>query len=173
METSSSRRSALRVVIVAAALVAAPFAFAQQQSQPAAKRAVMTSNTDQAAPQALKPLYREYRGVNLGMKADEVHATLGAPTSSDSNSDIYIRSDKELATVYYDADKKVVAVVTTYTGRDAGAPEATTVIGKAPTPDESGAITEMVRYPDDGYWVSYNVIPGDEPITIVTIRKLK
>ena len=37
----------------------------------------------------------------------------------------------------------------------------------------SGMVSEMVRYPDAGYWVSYSVIPGDEPVTIVTIRKMQ
>jgi hypothetical protein len=173
MTTSSSGRLALRVVILIAALVAAPIAFAQQNQKPAAKRAVMTSGADQAAPKAMTPLYREYRGVNLGMKADDVHSKLGSPSTSDDNSDTYIRSDKELATVYYDADKNVVAVVTTYTGRDAGAPAAPAVLGKDAASDESGMVSEMVRYPDAGYWVSYSVIPGDEPVTIVTIRKMQ
>lgn len=172
MRASSMRRSGLRFAFIGIVLLAAPvFAapVADDPQQPKAKTAVDRAG---ATANVQAPIYREYRGVMLGMTADEVRAKLGSPSTSDATSDTFMKSDKELATVYYDAGKNVIAVVTTYTGSDSGAPDALAVFGSDVTPGEGGSISEMVRYENDGYWVSYNRIPGDDPVTIVTIRKI-
>jgi len=46
------------------------------------------------APQ--QPLFAEYKGVRLGMTAQEVRTKLGEPTMKDSRVDYFVFSDTEL-----------------------------------------------------------------------------
>ena len=74
-----------------------------------------------AAKAAVEPLYREYRGVKIGMSADEVRAKLGRPQEKSDVMDFYVFSGRERARVYY-TDGKASAVIATYIGKDGGAP---------------------------------------------------
>jgi hypothetical protein len=35
-----------------------------------------------------------------------------------------------------------------------------------------GSMYELKRYPDAGYWVSYNRTAGDKPIVTITMQKI-
>jgi hypothetical protein len=39
--------------------------------------------------------------------------------------------------------------------------------------EADGSIRKLVRYLKAGYWVSYNHVGGDEPMTTVTMQKIK
>ncbi|MDT4951929.1 MAG: hypothetical protein QOJ02_67 [Acidobacteriota bacterium] len=39
--------------------------------------------------------------------------------------------------------------------------------------EADGSIRKLVRYLKVGYWVSYNHVGGDEPMTTVTMQKIK
>jgi outer membrane protein assembly factor BamE (lipoprotein component of BamABCDE complex) len=119
-----------------------------------------------------KPVYHDYKGVELSMTQDEVRKKLGSPKDKDDTQDFYIFSDKETAQVFYQ-QKKVFAVSVSYTGNNAGAPEAKAVLGADVQPAADGRIYKMVRYPDAGFWVSYSRIAGEEPMVTVTMQKLQ
>jgi hypothetical protein len=36
----------------------------------------------------------------------------------------------------------------------------------------NGSMYQLVRYPDAGYWVSYNRTAGDKPIVTITMQKM-
>ena len=57
-------------------------------------------NKEQATDQ---PLYEQYKGVRLGMSADEARAKLGTPTLKDNDQDFYMFSENESAQIGYDA----------------------------------------------------------------------
>jgi outer membrane protein assembly factor BamE (lipoprotein component of BamABCDE complex) len=118
-----------------------------------------------------KPLYHDYKGIQIGMTQEEVRKKLGDPKDKDDAQDFYLFSETETAQVFYQA-KKVFAVSVSYMGAKAGAPEAKAVVGSDIEPTADGRIYKMIRYPEAGYWVSYSRIAGDEPMVTVTMQKL-
>ena len=119
------------------------------------------------------PVYREYRGVRLGMTATDVRAKLGEPVMKSNEQDFYIVSQNETTQVVYDAFQKVVTISTDYTN-GVGAPEYTAVVGNGALlqrPD--GSLFRMVQYDSEGMWVSYNKSAGTVPVVTVTIQLIK
>ena len=49
-------------------------------------------------------------------------------------------------------------------------PDCSPPIETNPTPD--GSMCQLNRYPEAGYWVSYNRIAGDKPIVTITVQKM-
>ena len=119
-----------------------------------------------------KPLYSEYKGVRLGMEATEVRKKLGDPTDKSDVQDFFVFSDTESAQVFY-TKGKVMALSVNYVGDKSGAPLPKIVLGTDIEAKPDGAMHKMVRYPDAGYWVSYNRTGGGDPMTTVTMQKIQ
>jgi hypothetical protein len=134
----------------------------------AARPAAASAQTDKAD----KPLYHDYKGVELGMTQDEVRKKLGNPKDKEETQDFYLFSDKETAQIFYQT-KKVIAVTVSYMGDKTSAPEAKAVFGTPIEPTADGRVYKLVRYKEAGYWVSYSRINGDEPMVTVTMQKLQ
>src|SRR5215213_2138565 len=69
----------------------------------------IAANGQTGHSQLQQPLYREYRGVRLGMTAEEARAKLGVPAMMSDEQDFYVFSANETAQIVY-ADKKVVTI---------------------------------------------------------------
>lgn len=123
-----------------------------------------------AAKGTVEPLYREYRGVKLGMSADEVRAKLGKPEEKSDVMDFFVFSDKERTRVYYQ-DGKASAVIATYMGEETAAPEPAAVLGTDIEAKPDGSMYRMTPYPKAGYWVAYSRTPGDSPLVMITMQK--
>jgi hypothetical protein len=123
-----------------------------------------------AAKASPEPLYREYRGVKLGMSAADVRATLGKPDEKSDGMDFFVFNDRERARVYY-TDGKATAVIATYIGKDASAPAPAKVLGAEVEAKPDGSMYRMTQYPQAGYWVAYSRTPGDEPMVMITMQK--
>jgi hypothetical protein len=119
------------------------------------------------------PVFRGYKGVQIGMSMDEVHRKLGEPKEPGTTQDYYAVSEKEVVQVFYDASQKVMAVSVNYLGEGSGAPQCKEVLGTDITAGADGAIHKLVQYPKAGYWVSYNRSAGDDPLVTVTMQKIK
>lgn len=119
-----------------------------------------------------KPLYSEYKGVHLDMEASEVRKKLGDPTDKGDVQDFFVFSDNESAQVFY-TKGKVMAVSVNYVGDKSGAPLPKIVLGTDIEAGADGAMHKMVRYPDAGYWVSYNRTGGGDPLVTVTMQKIQ
>jgi hypothetical protein len=132
--------------------------------------ATQTNAVTKQTPPA-EPLYREYRGVSVGMSVDEVRAKLGKPEEKFDEMDIFAFSDKERARVYYDKDKKARAISITYIGTDGGAPMPAAVLGTGIESKPDGSMHKMVTYPEAGYWLSYSRTAGDNPLVMITMQK--
>jgi hypothetical protein len=145
---------------------------AQQQSSQDKTQTPPTSGkaADTGQPPA-EPLFRDYKGVSIGMSVDDVRKKLGKPAEKDDRMDFFVFSDKERARVYYDNDKKVYAVIVTYIGKSSGAPAPSAVLGSDIEAKPDGSMYKMVNYPAAGYWVAYSRTPGDEPMVMVTMQK--
>ena len=118
------------------------------------------------------PLYREYRGVRLGMTAAEARAKLGEPVMKSIDQDFYVLSGNETAQIVYDKFQKVVTISTDYTA-GVGAPDYRTVVGTGLLERPDGSMFRMVQYESLGFWVSYNKSASGVPIVTITIQMLR
>jgi hypothetical protein len=144
----------LFALFVLALAACAPAAFAQQTE----------------AGKDEEPAFKEYRGVRIGMTADEARKKLGDAADKSDKQDFYVYSDDETAQVFYDADKKVSAIAVVYTGGK-NVPTCHAVFGKEAPAKPDGSQYMRVQYPKTGYWVSYSRTAGDSPVTSVTMQK--
>lgn len=118
------------------------------------------------------PCFSEYRGISIGMTIDEARQKLGKPKEQADELDIYSFSDKESAQVYYDkATMKITAISVDYLG-GTEVPECKKITGTEAEAKADGSKFKMVRYPKQGYWVSYNRTAGASPIVTVTMQKM-
>ena len=126
-----------------------------------------------AHAQVQQPLYREYRGVHLGMTAAEVRAKLGEPALKSDEQDFYIISPTETAQFAYDAALKVVTISTDYTS-GAGAPDYKNVVGEGVLLERpNGSLFRMVMYDSERFWVSYSKSATIPIIVTITISAYK
>src|ERR1041385_672956 len=122
-----------------------------------------------AHAQVTQSLYREYRGVRLGMAAAEVRAKLGEPAMKSDEQDFFVISVNETAQIAYTAAQKVMTISTDYTGGVA-APDYRSVVGEGlllERPD--GSLFRMVMYDSERFWVSYNKSATSPSIVTITI----
>jgi len=128
---------------------------------------------DEASVKVAKtqPLFSEYKGIRLGMKAQEVRARLGAPTLKGDDQDYYAFSETESAQFAYDKTLAVFTISIDYTG--AGAPDYHNVIGPTIDQKEDGSLYKRVNYEDQRFWVSYSRTVGTPPIVTITIQKMQ
>ena len=136
--------------------------------------AFVISTRAQNSDKKVLPVWQSYKGVSLGMTADEVRAKLGAAKSEDATGFFYVFSETENAQFLLDANKKVRTVSVVFTAEHPAAPQFAEVFGKTaelePKPD--GSVFKMVRYEDAGFWVSYNRMAGEKAMVIVMIQKM-
>ena len=125
-----------------------------------------------APSQMEQPLYREYRGVRLGMTAAETRAKLGEPAMKSNEQDFYVLSQNETTQIAYDAFQKVVTISTDYTG-SIGAPDYKSVVGSGLLTRPDGSLFRMVQYPSEGMWVSYNKSAAMVPVVTITIQLIR
>ena len=119
-----------------------------------------------------EPPFSAYKGVRIGMTAEEARKLLGNPTDKDDKQDVYSFNENESCQVYYDETRKVKAVSITYLGGKT-IPTAKAVLGDDAEARQDGSIYKLIRFPKAGYWVSYTRTSGNEPMTIIAIQKLK
>lgn len=161
----------MTVFSVAALVGVSTVAHAQQMATDATTAA---ADEEAAGTDAVsEPVYKDYRGVSIGMKADEVQKKLGKPQSGGKTQDFFLVSDNEIVQVFYDQEGKVNAVSVTYTGKGSSAPTADKVLGSEVEADANGRTYKLVRYPSAGYWVAYSRSAGDTPVVSITMRRMR
>jgi hypothetical protein len=124
-----------------------------------------------AKGQIQPPLYREYRGVRLGMTAAETRAKLGEPALKSDGQDFWVISANETAQIAY-REQKVVTISADYIG-GVGAPDYRSVVGEGLLERPDGSLFRMVRYDSERLWVSYNKSASVVPLITVTIGAYK
>ena len=124
---------------------------------------------------AFQPVFTGYRGVMLGMSADEVRRTLNEkPKYDETDGFYYVFSDKESAQFVLDENKKVKMISVIYRKGNADAPSFEDVFGKEIPleTDAAGRINKLVNYPEAGFWIAYYQTAGENPRTTLTIQKI-
>lgn len=117
------------------------------------------------------PVFTDYRGVRIGMTADEVKTALKNLKEGGTGQDFFVFSERESAQIYYDENKKVMAISIDYIGANGDAPSPNSVLGVELQAKPDGSMYQLNRYPEAGYWVSYNRTAGDKPIVTITMQK--
>ena len=117
------------------------------------------------------PVFTDYRGVRLGMSADEVKTKL-KDLKGGTGQDFFVFSEREAVQIYYDENKKVIAISIDYIGDSTNAPSPRSVLGIELEAKPDGSMYQLNRYPEAGYWVSYNRTAGDKPIVTITMQKV-
>jgi hypothetical protein len=160
-----------KILVIAAALIVMFLTSAlitrAQNARPGAKQV-------QAHAAGLDaPLFHDYKGIQIGISATVVHEKLGAPKDPSDTQDYYIFSEHEMLQVFYDEAHTVMAFSVTFVGDKDDVPTCAAVLGSQLEPGADGNIYKMVRYAQAGYWVSYNRISGESPVTTITVQRLK
>ena len=122
---------------------------------------------------AIEPISKDYRGVTIGMEADEARRKLGDKDAQGKTTDFFRISDDEMVQLYYDANGRVRAISVIYTSKNSNAPQIRDVLGEDVEPGSDGRVYKLIRYPQAGYWVAYSRAAGDSPIVTVTIQRLR
>lgn len=162
-------------------ILIAPITNAQEArpTQTATTKIVVTKAHGEAKPASesvkvvVAPVWTDYRGVRIGMSADEVRHKLDHQKEKSDQQDYFAFSDTESAQVYYDDKGKVTAISVNYLGNNAGAPAPKAVIGEEIQAKPDGSMYKLVRYPAAGYWVAYYRTAGDAPLVTVTMQKIQ
>jgi hypothetical protein len=126
-------------------------------------------------PAALQPVFTEYKGVAIGMTADEVRDKIdNKPKLEDKDGFYYVFSDNEAMQIVLDENKKVKVISIIYSGENSNTPTYEAVFGKEVPlePGTDGRVYNLVRYPQSGFWVAYSKGAGENPTVTVTIQKL-
>lgn len=164
-------------LVVAMGLIAGSTVRAQETTPPPEPLAATSAESSSpaqptAGPVAPSPVYTGYKGVTIGMSADDVRKKLDNLKDKGSSQDLFVFSGGELASVYYDDEGKVRAISVDFLGVKAGAPSAELVLGEAAVAKPDGSEFGVKRYPAAGYQVMFSRTGGKDPITTVTMQKL-
>lgn len=165
-ETQLGRRTWLRLfvlIVAAASLLLAASLNAQTPRRTAAP----------AAGENESGMFKDYRGVQLGMTADEVRKKLGDPKDKSEEQDFFVFNETETAQIVYDKTHKVITISADFLNPGNTVPTAKQVFGSEVEAKADGSVYRMVRFTKAGYWVSYNRTGGDSPLTTVTLQKIQ
>ncbi|MFN2498074.1 MAG: hypothetical protein ABR557_03200 [Pyrinomonadaceae bacterium] len=117
--------------------------------------------------------FYDYRGLQLGMLADEVRKKLGEPKDKGNEQDFYMFGETETAQIVYDKTHKVITISADFLEAGTTVPTAKQVFGAEVEAKADGSVYKMVRFPKAGYWLSYNRTGGNSPLTTVTLQKIQ
>jgi hypothetical protein len=178
------RRSLLAIALLTAIVLLAAVANAQEkpaQSLPSSAtsatakvgepRAPNSANTAAGTPAAM-PVCTNYKGVSIGMAAEEVRRTLKHLKHESDRQDFFVLAKDEWAQVVYNAEHKAITISVDYAAKDA-APTPEEILGEPVAARADGSIYKRVRYPQAGYWVSYSRTAGNSPVVTVTMQRLR
>jgi len=154
-------------LVVCSALVLLGFATINAQGQ-TSKLKVSKFNAEEVQ----QPIYREYRGVRLGMTMEEARTKLGTAAMRSDDLDFYVFSENETAQIAYNAAHKVVTISVDYTN-GVGAPDYRTVVGADILTRPDGSIYKMVEYQSADFWVSYNRSATTVPVVTITLQVMR
>ncbi len=157
------RRSPASPTVCAMIFMGATFSFLIAASTTQAQR---KHNEVEAAA------FQDYRGIQLGMLADEVRKKLGQPKGKGDDQDFYMFGDTETAQIVYDKTHKVITISADFLNAGPTIPTAKQVFGADVDAKGDGSVYKMVRFPKAGYWLSYNRTGGNSPLTTVTLQKI-
>jgi hypothetical protein len=139
---------------------------------PVASQAQRSKGANTTAAEDGQPASYSFRGVHIGMLADEARKKLGTPRDKSPEQDFYLFNENEAVQVNYDKTGAVSAISIDFMSGASGIPSSKDVLGTEADAKADGSIFKRVDYPKAGYWISYSRTAGSEPTTTITIQKL-
>jgi light-regulated signal transduction histidine kinase (bacteriophytochrome) len=97
-------------------------------------------------------VFTDYREVRIGMSADEVKTKLKNLKDGGTGQDFFVFSEGESAQIYYDENKKVMAISIDYIGDSTNAPSPSSVLGIELEAKPDGSM--MIAVKDSGKGIS-------------------
>jgi hypothetical protein len=137
------------------------------------RRSAAAAAAAAAAAEEESASFKEYRGVQLGMLADEVRKKLGSPKDKGEEQDFFVFGESETAQIVYDQTHKVITISADFLTAGDTVPTAKQIFGSDVEAKADGSVYRMVRFPKAGYWLSYNRTGGSTPMTSVTLQKIQ
>jgi hypothetical protein len=119
-----------------------------------------------------RPAFSDFKGVRIGMTADEARKKLGSPREKADDQDFYVFNDTQAVQVFYDKARAVTAISIDFMSGASAIPSAKDVLGTEADTRTDGSLYKMMRYPKAGYWVSYCRAAGNSPTTTITMQKI-
>jgi hypothetical protein len=119
-----------------------------------------------------RPAFSEFRGVRIGMPADEARKKLGSPRTKGDEEDFYVFNDTQAVQVLYDKARAVTAISIDFMNGANAVPTPKEVLGTEADTKPDGSLYKMLRYPKAGYWISYSRTAGKEPTTTIIMQKI-
>jgi hypothetical protein len=119
------------------------------------------------------PLFKEYRGIQIGSLADEVRKKLGNPADKSTEQDFFVFNEKETAQILYDKSGKVITISVDFLLGANGVLTPRQLFGGEIEAKPDGSMYKMVRFPKAGCWLSYNRTAGAQPLVSVTLQKIE
>ncbi len=158
----------LKFALVIGILAISAFSVALQGTADAPKRIVALAPT----PEPSEIQFRSYRGVSIGMSAEQARQKLGTPKERSNSGDYYVLSPGESVQLIFEKDLSIKSLTVNYTGDLKSAPSPKDVFGVDVKKEADGSITKMMSFPKDGYWASFVRTGGKETMIVVTLQKL-
>jgi len=159
--------------LVTGSLIIAFFLLTVLFGSPSSVTVISTAAPARTPVPEAKPLFTDFKGVTIGMSADDARAKLGKAHDTSDLQDFYTFSAEETVQIVFDDDKTVKAIAATWVGTKVKAPEPKDVFGVDVEAKPDGSINKMVKYPKLGYWISYIRTEGSDPMIMVTVHKLQ
>jgi hypothetical protein len=119
-----------------------------------------------------RPAFSDFKGVRIGMAAEESRKKLGNPRDKSPEQDFYVFNDNEAVQIFYDKAGAVTAISIDFMSGASGIPAAKEVLGTEADAKPDGSLYKLLRYPKAGYWVSYSRTAGNSPTTTITMQKI-
>lgn len=163
---SKPRLIKFRVFTLLFAVVGLLVTFTGGAAQSTRKAAIAAAEEETAA-------FKQYRGVALGMSAEEVRKKLGSPKDKGDEQDFFVFNDTETAQIVYDQTHKVITISADFLTLGDQVPSAKQVFGSDVQAKADGSVYRLVRFPKSGYWLSFNRTGGTTPLTTVTLQKIQ
>jgi hypothetical protein len=138
-----------------------------------AATASLAQRTKLAPTDENQPIFSDFKGVRIGMPADEARKKLGSARSKSAEEDFYVFNDNQAVQVLYDKGGTVTAISIDFMNGANAIPAAKDVLGTEADTRTDGSTYKLLRYPKAGFWVSYSRTAGKEPTTTVIIQKIE
>ena len=119
-----------------------------------------------------RPAFSEFKGVRLGMTAQEARKKLGTPRDKSNEMDLYVFNDTQAVQLYYDKAGAVTTISIDFMSGSSAIPSPKEVLGTEADTKPDGSLFKLLRYPKAGYWVSYSRTAGTEPTTTIIMQKI-
>jgi hypothetical protein len=120
-----------------------------------------------------RPAFSDFKGVSIGMHADEARKKLGNPRDKSAEQDFYMFGDNQAVQVFYDPAGVVSAISIDFMSGAREIPSCKDVLGAEAEKKADGSVYKLIRYPKAGYWVSYSRTAGDSATVTITMQKIQ